>query len=303
VTAIDAWPSVGVVVPTRERPEQLREALAAVLAQEYPGELVVVVVFDGTEPDASLDTARVRALPNARPPGLAGARNSGILALDTDLVAFCDDDDTWLPGKLVAQVRLLLDEDAELVTCGVVFAYDGATNVRLAGSGEVTHRQLLRSRMAMLHSSTFVVRRSALLDGIGLVNESIPGGQGEDWDLLLRASARRSIANVDEPLVRVLWGRGSYFGRRWETKAASLHWMLEHHPGITADRRACARVYGQLAFAYAALGERRLGLSWSGKTISQNPLEPRGYIAAAVAARVVSSDAVLDRLHRRGHGI
>ncbi len=48
---------------------------------------------------------RVEAIANTREPGLAGARNSGILALDTDLVAFCDDDDQWLPGKLAAQVK------------------------------------------------------------------------------------------------------------------------------------------------------------------------------------------------------
>ncbi len=297
-----SWPSVGVVVPTHERPKELREALAAILAQDYPGRLVVTVVFDGSEPDESLRGEQVSAIANVRTPGLAGARNSGICSLDTDLVAFCDDDDQWLPGKLQAQVEALVAADANFVTCSVVFGYDGAENARLAGTTAVTHRQLLRSRMAMLHSSTFVIRRTALLEEIGLVSETIPRGQSEDWDLLLRASAQQPIVHVDRPLVHVSWGN-SQFARDWEAKTLALQWLLQHHPDLAADRRAAARVYGKLAFAQAALGERRRALGWSTRALARNPLESRAYIATLVALRLTTSDAVLHRLHRRGHGI
>jgi hypothetical protein len=157
--------------------------------------------------------------------------------------------------------------------------------------------------MAMLHSSTFLIVRTALLERIGLLDESIPGAQGEDWDLLLRAARLRPILHVDQPLVRVFWGAGSYFGRRWDTKIASLRWMLQHHPELSRDRRAAARVYGQLAFAHAARGETRKSLSWSAKALLQSPLEPRPVLASAVALRLVSSERVLATLHRRGRGI
>jgi glycosyltransferase involved in cell wall biosynthesis len=292
-----------VVIPTRERPQELRRALDAILAQEYPGEIEVVVVFDCAERDRSLESSNVRTVDNVRTPGLAGARNSGILSLDTDLVAFCDDDDEWLPGKLDGQVRPLVSSEADFVTCGVLVSYEDRSVPRLAGTSVVTHEQLIRSRMSMLHSSTFLIRRTALLETIGLLDESIPGAQGEDWDLLLRAARLRPILHVDRPLVRVFWSAGSYFGRRWDTKIASLGWMLERHPELALDRRAAARVYGQLAFAHAARGETREALAWSGKALSRSPLEPRAFIAAAVALRLVSSERVLATLHRRGHGI
>src|SRR5690242_7339483 len=99
------WPSVGVVIPTRNRPAQVRQAIASVREQDYPGDVTIVVVYDGTEPDETLaDGDRVFVLSNDRKPGLAGARNCGILAVQADFVAFCDDDDRWLPGKLLAQV-------------------------------------------------------------------------------------------------------------------------------------------------------------------------------------------------------
>jgi len=168
----------------------------------------VVVVFDGEEPDESLcrEAAgrRIRVTTNTRTPGLAGARNSGIETLSTELVAFCDDDDLWSFGKLSTQVRRLRAEpDTEMLTCGIVVSFDGRQSPRLAGRDLIEYHQLLPSRLAMLHSSTFLLRRAALLDGIRLLDESIPGSQNEDWDLLLRAARRQPIRHVDEPLVRV----------------------------------------------------------------------------------------------------
>jgi len=291
-------------VPTRGRPQQLRAAISSILAQDYPGRLEVVIVFDGTPLDESLDDERVRTTPNVRSAGLAGTRNTGILSVASDLVAFCDDDDRWLPGKLRAQVeRLLAVPAADIATCSVIVDYGSRSTVRLAATDVVAHHRLVRSRMAMLHSSTFVIRRSSLVGRLGLVDESIPGSQCEDWDLLLRASHECPILHVDRPLVRVSWSDASYFARAWESKVASLQWMLDRHPDIAADRAGCARVYGQLAFAHAAMGARRTALAWVGRSLARVPWEPRALLAMATAIGLANSGAVLDALHRRGRGI
>ncbi|MFC0036749.1 glycosyltransferase family 2 protein [Actinomadura rayongensis] len=296
-------PSVGVILPTHDRPELLRRALDSVLAQEYDGDLRAVVVFDRAEPDASLVSDRVSVLANTRSPGLAGARNSGILALDTDLVAFCDDDDAWLPGKLAAQVRALEEEpDAVLCSSGIRIDFDGRELPRLAGTTRVTYDALLRDRMMSVHSSTYVARRAALID-IGMVDESIPGSQGEDWDLALRAARRAPVVNVDEPLVRVLWGLTSYYAQAWETKVAALEWFLEHYPEIGRIPGAAGRVYGQLAFGCATVGRRRDALRWSVRALRANPAERRVPFALAVASGAVSGKRVLLALHTRGRGI
>jgi glycosyltransferase involved in cell wall biosynthesis len=299
------WPSVGVVVPTHDRPEGLRAAVAAILAQDYPGEVSVVVVFDRAAPDAAVaDDDRVRVLANDRSPGLAGARNRGILALDTDLVAFCDDDDEWLPGKLLSQVRALIaSPDAEFASCGIAVRSGRRINNRTAGRAEVTYAELARSRMAMVHSSTYLIARSSLLDGIGLVDETIPGSQNEDWDLALRAARRRPIVNVDRPLVLVTWDTGSYYSQAWETKVAGLVWMLARHPDIAATGPGAARVYAQIAFGYACLGRRGASCKWAAKAMRGNWHERRLPFVIAVATGAVSGERVLRTLYSRGHGI
>src|SRR5262245_50234743 len=96
------WPTVGVVLPTHNRPALMRRALAAILGQDYPGPMRVLVVYDRAEPDLTLATGGVRpvsVITNTRTPGLSGARNTGILAMETEFVAFCDDDDAWAPEK------------------------------------------------------------------------------------------------------------------------------------------------------------------------------------------------------------
>jgi glycosyltransferase involved in cell wall biosynthesis len=302
-------PTVGVVVPTHDRPELLRETLRSILAQDTTAELDVVVVFDRTTPDASLTELsvpgrRVRVLPNIRTQGLAGSRNTGILSLDTDWVAFCDDDDTWSPRRLSAQLeRAARHPAAEVVTTSICVAYEGAEVPRLAGTETVTRADLTRSRMAMLHSSTLLARREALVGPLGLVDEQIPGSQNEDWDLLLRAAARGPIQHVDEPLVRVLWGRSSHFSRQWETRVSSLEWMLERHPDIAEDDRGAARVFGQLAFGSAALGRRRAAARWARLAVGRRVTEPRALLALAVAGGLVSAEGIMSFLHRRGRGL
>ncbi len=232
-------PSVSVVVPTRDRPELLRAAVRAILAQDYPGPIEVVVVFDQSAPDESLtelgsDPARaVRVIRNSRTPGLAGARNSGTLAAEGELVAFCDDDDEWLPGKLAAQVDALAgDPAAEFVCCGIRVSYDGHTVDRVLDKDRITLDDLLRDRMTELHPSTFLIRATALRDGFGLVDEEIPGSYAEDYEFLLRAARSAPLINLRTPSVLVRWHKRSYFAQRWDTISEALQWLLRALSGV-----------------------------------------------------------------------
>jgi hopene-associated glycosyltransferase HpnB len=56
----ERWPAVVAVVPARDEADVLGETLAAVLAQDYPGELHVVLVDDESR-DATADVARETA--------------------------------------------------------------------------------------------------------------------------------------------------------------------------------------------------------------------------------------------------
>lgn len=302
------WPSVSVVIPTKDRPELVRRAVESVLAQDYPGDIDVVVVFDGGEPDQALategDHRTVSVTANRRTPGLAGGRNSGILAVRGDLVAFCDDDDVWLPGKLLAQVAALESQpSAALVCSGITVDYDGTATDRTLDLRRVERSDLLRSRLSELHPSTFLMRRAALVEGFGLVEENLPGSYAEDYDMLLRAASYGPVLNIPEVHARIRWHAESHFANRWETIARALAALLDRHPDFRTVPEGYARVAGQIAFARAALGERRTSLRWARGALRANPLEPRAYLAMAVAGGAVRADTVLSSLHKRGRGL
>ena len=306
MSAVHLLPSVDVVIPTRQRPELLRAAIRSVREQDYAGPLRIFVVFDGCEPDTALATdtgVPVTVIVNDRKPGLCGTRNTGILAGDGEWVAFLDDDDRWLPGKLSRQVeRLAEDPDALFVSTSVRIEFGDDRNDRFAGQEVVTHEQLLVSRMAMLHSSTFLIRREALLGRPGLVDETAPEGQNEDWDLLLRYSAVRPIAHLDVPLVAVRWGTSSLFAQAWRSKLDGALWALERHPDIATSPRGHARVLGQIAFAQAGVGEHRAALATAVRALRIRRGEPRAYLAV-LAALGVPTRLILHLLHKRGRGV
>lgn len=302
------WPPVTVVLPTHDRPELVRRALRSIETQNYPGRIRTLVVFDRSEPDRDLvstaSSRPVEVMRNARTPGLAGGRNTGILAAEDELVAFLDDDDHWRPEKLARQVAALLAEPgAEFATTAITIDYEDRSIDRLAGRDRVTHAELLRSRMSMLHSSGFLAYKKALVDGIGLVDETLPESMAEDWDLLLRAAERRPVLHVDEPLVRVQWGPTSYFADRWRTRNEARLWMLEHHPLLAQDARAAGLTYGKLAFGHAMLDQRRESWRWARRAMGADWRQPRTVLAALVCLRLLRGQWVVDQLNKRGHGI
>ena len=198
-----------------------------------------------------------------------------------------------------------LDEhpSAELVCCGIDVVYAGTSHPRTLPHHQITLTDLLRDRLTELHPSTFVMRRKAVVDGFGLVQEDIPGSYAEDYEFLLRAARSHPLLNIPEVGVRVLWSKGSYFSARWRTIESALTWLLDHYPEFADSPHGRARVRGQVAFAIAAQHRRREGFSWALRALRDRPLEPRGYLAAGVASGLLSPDWVLGRLHRSGRGL
>jgi glycosyltransferase involved in cell wall biosynthesis len=302
------WPAVSVVVPTRDRPRLLERAVDSIFHQDYRGPIECIVVFDQTDPKPlRIEPAAGRSLVstlNGRTPGLAGARNHGIGLAGGELVAFCDDDDEWLPQKLTRQVAALrAHPNASAVSCGNFVHYAGRDIARLPQTDTVAFADLLRSRFAVIHSSTILVRRALLVDGIGPVDEAIPDGGSEDYEWQLRAARLAPIHVVPEPLARIHWHEASRFARRWDVYAAGLQYILQKYPDFASERRGFARIAGQIAFAHAARREAKATLRWAGRCLRADWRQPRGYLALLVLARLLPTEAFLRLRHSMGGGI
>ncbi len=298
---------VSVVVPTRQRPELLARALRSILEQRFDGQIEVIVVFDQdepVEPEVAIgEGRRLRLLRNERQPGLAGARNTGILAARGSYVAHCDDDDEWLPDKLSRQRLAIEDAQGDVVVTGTTIVYEDHTIDRIPRSTSVGLHELAAVSHAGDHPSSIMVRREALLDEIGLVDEDIPWSYGEDYEWLLRAARLRPLVVLPDPLVRAHWHRSSFFAQRWRAIVEGSEYLLARYPEFREERKGFAWLQSRMAFAYAAMGEGSRARALAGRTLRLDPIQPRAYLAILVSTGLISADALMRLAHRAGRGI
>src|SRR5689334_2695150 len=126
---------VSVVVPTRDRPKLLREALASIRALEGEDLTFEILIGDnGKDPGTRIAAEEFGAkhLPVDRN-GAGAARNAGLKAATGDFIAFLDDDDDWTKDAVRGQLAVL-DADPTLEAC---FAQIMSTDPDLRPTSEV----------------------------------------------------------------------------------------------------------------------------------------------------------------------
>lgn len=300
-------PDLSVVISTFNRPAMVRQAVAAVRAQTWPGPIETVVVHDRSEPDRTIESddpmRPVRVVANHRTPGLPGSRNAGAEVAAAPFLGFCDDDDLWLPEKAARQLALLDRTGAEVSTTGIEILVGDLVVERRGDREELGLDELVRKRRVEANMVTAVVRTDAFWDGVGPLDEEVPGGYAEDYEWVLRAARRRPIAVAPEPLVQVRWQSASHFRDRWLTIDRALGYLEDRVPEFRGDARGWARVHGQRAFARAAAGHRRSAVDAAARTLRRSPVEPRAWLALLVASGLVPADRITAELQRRGRGI
>ncbi len=236
-------PTVSAVIATNgKRPETLRTAVRSILDQDYAGFIEVVVVYDRVEPDLLEDVQvpenrKLITIANTRTGGLAGGRNSGILAATGEIIGFCDDDDYWMPTKLTEQLALWnAHPEAVAVSSGITVRSGGRDIERLAPK-RASFDDFLLSRITEIHPSAMLYARQDLVtDHLGLVDEELPASYGEDYDLLLRATR---YGDVFQRRNRLFWCCGivPHFlpvsGRLWRT---GLPIYCKNSPNLSVAR-------------------------------------------------------------------
>ena len=249
-------PEVDVVVPTRDRPELLRQTMTAILAQDYPGAVGCSSCSTSpspTSPGPSAGCARLVVVTNNRKPGLAGGRNSGILAARGELVAFCDDDDVLAARQAAGRWRCSSPTRRRAVSLRHPHRLRDRTAVRAGLPHRVTQRDLLRDRLTELHPSTFLMRRRRWSTASG---SSTRRSRALRRGLRVSAAGRPSGAGA--PVPRWSWCAGT--SSRTSPAAGTRSprgctWLLALPRVLPAAGEA--RVAGQVAFARAAQGAPR----------------------------------------------
>lgn len=292
------------------RPEMLRKTVQSMFDQDYAGHVEVVVVFDYVEIDDLSDLSvphnrSIVTVVNNHSKGLAGGRNTGLSIAQGELIGFCDDDDYWYPHRLSAQIELWEQNPQAIAISSSINVRSEGKDIIRSGQKVTTFDDLLESRHFEIHPSTTLFKREDLLDEnrIGLVDENLPGAYGEDYDLALRAARQGDIYSLQEPGALILWDRPSFFNGRWQSMVDGLTYILQKYPEFERQPKGLARIAGQIAFAHAALGNRKTSLQYVRSALTRDVTQLRAWAALFVALGLIKPHVMLQLVNKTGRGL
>jgi GT2 family glycosyltransferase len=200
------FPSVCVIVPSRNRREDLRRCLAGVLRQDPPPTEVIVVDDASDDGTAEMVRSEFPAATLSRsdtPIGAAAARNMAIARTSADYVWFLDSDSEPTSPDCLARLVAAIEGDATVGSVGaeICRADDGSLFVRVKHiriNGETATEDVpldphLRRDTDYLPTCNLLMRRALLADLGGFDPTYVV--LSEDKELGWRI-ARRGLRNV-----------------------------------------------------------------------------------------------------------
>jgi Glycosyl transferase family 2 len=202
-------PTVSALMAAYNYEQYVERAIQSALDQDYPPELLEVVVIDDGSTDSTAD--RVRALAERHPGrirliqqangGYVAATNRALAEGRGELLALLDADDMWLPGKTRRQVEML----AQRPELGMVFA-----DMRVVDADEkmvrpsliwhlkeMPERPFARVLWENIATQSAIMVRAEMRDQIAPIPQEIPYA---DWWITLRCVQFSEIEFEREPL-------------------------------------------------------------------------------------------------------
>lgn len=195
-------PSIGIVVPTRNRRDILINLLHSLSRQANV--TVQLVIVDEGSTDGTLEFLASSAIPNMNvihhptPRGVSAARNAGLALIDTEYVGFIDDDDLWSPDRSADAIDAITKS-----TDGAAWACCGSATInarkRIIGLQRPPAArdvpQALYRENALPGGGSAVIARTDLVRAAGGFSDDFT--DLADWDLWLRMIRLSPVAVVD----------------------------------------------------------------------------------------------------------
>jgi GT2 family glycosyltransferase len=196
-------PFFSVVIPTYNRREMLRDALASIWSQTFSDYEVIVVddgSTDGTQESLISQNAPFRFLTQSqRGPG--AARNLGIREAQGEYLAFLDSDDLWFPWTLETYASVIREQGAPAFLTGKPFHFREKEELSAVANSALA----LNSFPDYLASSaewrgwgvsSFVIRTEAMRACGGFMEANL---NCEDLDLALKLGVAKGFIQITSP--------------------------------------------------------------------------------------------------------
>jgi glycosyltransferase involved in cell wall biosynthesis len=296
LTPASSFRTVSVVLPTYDRVELLRQAVASVLEQTF-GDWELIVADDGSTDGTrryleELPDPRVRALWLPHSGNLAVVKNAALRVANGEWVAFLDSDDLWLPQKLERQLESMVAHPE----CG--WSYTGFALIDERGAALPERpSSVYRPVSGWIFGSLVefsagpcmpaTLARRSLLEELGGFDDGFP--LRTDYDLFLRLAARSQVHALPETLTLVREHAGRTTSQRDLAELCALNARVFRKAAASAPtaslrercRRQCARQLTARARALSRQGNHRSAFASMGRALLDAPFDGVAWRAAA----------------------
>lgn len=193
---------VSIVIPTHNRVDRLKRAIASVEAQDYPS-IELLVVDDGSHDGTAeflkgyKSTCLFRWFRHDIPQGACAARNWAIREAKGEYVALLDDDDRFVESRVSKCLLALNESDAAVTTWDEFISGEESAAIRKKPSLIRLEQLLYRNRVG-----NTILAKTENLRAIGAYDLGLMSAQ--DHDLVIRLACRFGpIRTVGEPLYQI----------------------------------------------------------------------------------------------------
>jgi len=204
-------PLVSVIIPTKDRPEMLAQAVQSVLNQTFPDIEIIVINDGGIDVKNVLDPLNLKRniiyLKHDQNLERSAARNTGIYAASGKYIAYLDDDDTYYPNHVETLVNFLQNSEHKVAYTDSVMAeqqkQDGkyvTINRTVPYSLDFDNDKILVNNFIPI---LCLMHEKSCLDEAGAFDVNL--ATHEDWDLLIRLSRKFRIAHIKETTCEFVW--------------------------------------------------------------------------------------------------
>lgn len=210
-------PLVSFIIPVRNDVLRLQRCLASIARNDYPRELIEIIVVDNESTDGSAAAARQYGAIVVKSSGdsVAALRNRGARAALGAIFAFADSDHEIDPHWIDTAVQVL--SEPEVAATGAPYLTQPSANWVQQHYDGLRSRSHERKDVSWLGSGNLAVRRSAF-ERVGGFNTSLIACEDVDFCNRLTAAGFRIVA--DPRLRSIHFGdpntlKALFFGELW----------------------------------------------------------------------------------------
>ncbi|MBA6336421.1 glycosyltransferase [Colwellia sp. BRX8-7] len=227
---------ITVVIPFYKGEKYLEKTIDSILQQTYPN-FEILIINDGS-PAASNNYFEQIAQKDERivvfhknNGGVACARQFGIENAKAEFIAFCDQDDLWLPEKLSKQMPLFENSNVGLVYCGAI-----EDHIASGRQVELPFFDIYKGKIFTpltkkneIVSCTAIARKSLLLE-VEAFDKDIELMGVDDWLAWLKLSLVCDVDFVEEYLAIHVFHEHNYSSNNAQMYKAELVCLAKIKP-------------------------------------------------------------------------